>query len=86
MGYVRTLQTLTFTGTGGPITIPARIRSLGVGRADMVVYNTSVTHTASTPRHGELAEDIIVDDGVYEYRVIEVKEILGKYRLSMERL
>lgn len=83
---LRTTSVITFEDGAEEVTLPARIRTIGGGRGDATIYNSSVTHSASVPRHPSLAEDLMVSDGVHNYRVIEVKNILGKYRLSLERI
>lgn len=85
MGYMRYNKVLIIPGAT-PETLPARIRLLGGGRGDAVIYNTSISHTATIPRHDGVVQDMVLSDGTYEYRVVEIEEIQDKYRLRLERL
>lgn len=73
--------------TPAPATkLPARIGEIGSGRSDAILLNTSVSHTATVPMHPEVQEGIEVSDGRYTYLIVSFEEILGRYRLRLERL
>lgn len=88
MGYVRDTNYLEIAATDllSAVRLPARIRRIGGGRADAVMLNTNITHTASVPRHERMVENVTVSDGIYSYRVVEIDEIIGRYRLRLQRL
>lgn len=88
MAYMRYNKVLIIPGVGTAedVVLPARIRLLGGGRGDAVIFNTGISHTATIPRHTDIVEDMVLSDGTYRYRVVEVNEIMDKYRLRLERL
>jgi len=45
-----------------------------------------VSHTATVPMSSEVAEGIEVFDGTYTYLIVSFEEVLGRYRLRLERL
>lgn len=66
--------------------LSARIGEIGSGRSDAILLNTNVSHTATVPMHSEVAEGIEVFDGTYTYLIVSFEEVLGRYRLRLERL
>lgn len=68
------------------VVLPAIFRRIGGGRGDGVFLNSSVTHTATVPRNARLVNNLIISDEEYQYRIIEVMEILGKFRLRLQRI
>lgn len=88
MSFVKTRKQLTIPASGddAAVVLPATIRRIGGGRGDGVFLNTSVTHTATVPRNARLVNNVIISDEEYQYRIIEVMEILGKFRLRLQRI
>lgn len=88
MGYsvLNSKLIIASDGVNPEVTLPARYRSIGISRNDAVIMNINTSHTCTIPRSSRIQEDLVVSDGVYQYRIIEFKEIFGRYRLELERL